>query len=72
MIGGQNYVIIFKYLLKIIIINCQTVFSPIPTSSMTLKYTVTSGIFCILLSMLCLILTFIGCHSARIEEDDTI
>jgi hypothetical protein len=49
---------------------CQSVFSPIPTSSVTLKYAIVSAAFCVTLSMLCLTLSIMGCQNARIEEDD--
>lgn len=51
--------------------DCKAVFSPTPTSSVTLKYTIVSVFLCMSISMLCLVLSIIGCQHARMEENDS-
>jgi hypothetical protein len=49
--------------------SCEQIFSPDPPASATIKYSILSGTFCLLLLILCIIITISGCMKAIKEED---
>lgn len=51
--------------------SCYQMFAPTPPQSSILTFSVLSGAFCIILLVLCLFITILGCSKAFKEEDNS-